>query len=767
LSKNELTFTVDSLLLSELGERLVTKNYIALAELIKNAYDADATKVIVIFKNARSAPSEESEICIIDNGHGMTFKQIRDFWMRIATPNKLRDPISPKFGRKKTGDKGIGRFACRRLAKKLILESVAKKEDSDKFEYTKVEFDWDKFKPGLALTEVPTKYITKIIPQGDRNTGLTLRLLGLRDSWTQRDFNVLRRQILGISVVRGIKRKGYEEDPGFDVVFYAPEFKMGKGRVIEQIMDAGWGRLKGKILNDGTAVLNLDAMVIGKTEFELPELYEKIPGVHYDIAIIWRNKDYCRDPSILTLGVIDEIFKEYSGIRVYLDGFRVYPYGDPGDDWLDIDKDVARRLTKASDVFRRVSANLMGVDHNRAMLNHPKNMNLIGYVYISNYPNKIFEITMSREGFVENEAFEQLKKFIRRGLEWATIYYDHFLYKIQLKKIEEQAERLKEAVTEFEELSEKEAATKQRAMPIVNLALDFMEKSIKTAVSDAEKMPIKARDDLYKHAKEAKRVVEESISQMEKQVNLLRTIASTGALMLTFVHEARTLIAMLDTHAGTLERLAKKLKGKEKHEFIKLAKDLRATRDRFDNQIKLIHGISRDLTLTKRRRVLLKTVFDEVINCFIGLINRFNIKIESNIPKALRTGPMLESEVYSILINLISNAVKAVIASDEGYRIKAEAFKEKDGTVLRVYDDGIGLSKETRDFVVMPLVADPEGRLYKRLKEKIDYEDFLIVGEGSGLGLSIVKDIVEFYGKKLRFIDVKKPWKTCVEVILP
>lgn len=757
MSDNKLTFSVDSLLLSELGERLVTKNYIAVAELIKNSYDADATEVRVIFKNARIAPSEKSEICIIDNGHGMLFQQIRDFWMRIATPNKIRNPISPRFGRKKTGDKGIGRFACQRLAKKLILESVAEKEGSDKLEYTKVEFDWEQFEPGRTLTEVPNVYETKFISKG--NPGLTLRLIGLREAWTQRDFNVLRRQILGLSVVAGIRYDGFEEDPGFEVGFEALEFEMGTGKIAEQVMDAGWGRLRGSVSSDGTAVLKLDAMTIGTVEFELPRAFAKIPNVSFDIAFVWRVKEYCRDLSTLTLGVIDEIFHEWSGVRVYLDDFRVYPYGDPGNDWLDIDKDVARRLGRASDMFRRVSTNLLGVDHSRVLLVHPRNQNLIGRVSIINYPNRVFDVTLSREGFVENAAFEELKKFVRLGLEWAVIHYSHFLHRVEREKIKAEAEKVKEAVAEFKELPEVE-----EAVPIVKAALNVLEAAVK---EDIAKLPEESRKELYQSTEGAIRVVEESISYMERQNNLLRTVASTGALMLTFVHEARMVVARLETHANTMERLAERLNEKEKQEFIELAKNLRATRDRFDNQIKLFHGVSKDLTSTKRRRALLKKIFDEVIDCFAGLTERFNINIESEIPKSLRTGPMLESEVYSILINLISNAVKVVIASDDGQRIRVEAFKEKDGTIFRVYDDGIGLSKESRDLVVTPLVADPEGRLYKRLKERMEYEDLLVVGEGSGLGLSIVKDIVEYYGKSFRFVDVEKPWKTCVEVKLP
>jgi hypothetical protein len=77
-----IKFTVDAALLSELGERLVGKPYIALSELIKNSYDADATNVSIHFENNR--------IEIVDNGHGMNYKEFESFWMRVGSQHKLR-----------------------------------------------------------------------------------------------------------------------------------------------------------------------------------------------------------------------------------------------------------------------------------------------------------------------------------------------------------------------------------------------------------------------------------------------------------------------------------------------------------------------------------------------------------------------------------------------------------------------------------------------------------------------------------------------------
>ncbi len=115
----KIRFTVDAALLVELGERLVGKPHIALAELVKNSYDADATKVTIRFGPDR--------IEIIDNGHGMDKKEFTDFWMRIGSPHKQKLRKSRKFSRSMTGSKGVGRLAVQFLAQELEMHTVSDK----------------------------------------------------------------------------------------------------------------------------------------------------------------------------------------------------------------------------------------------------------------------------------------------------------------------------------------------------------------------------------------------------------------------------------------------------------------------------------------------------------------------------------------------------------------------------------------------------------------------------------------------------------------
>ncbi|UJH71739.1 ATP-binding protein [Ornithinimicrobium sp. INDO-MA30-4] len=109
-------FTVDARLLRELGERLVGRPHIALAELIKNSYDADARHVELTFEGDR--------IAIADDGHGMTENDFTERWMRIGTTIKNDQKLSPALLRPLTGSKGVGRLAVQLLAERLDLHTV-------------------------------------------------------------------------------------------------------------------------------------------------------------------------------------------------------------------------------------------------------------------------------------------------------------------------------------------------------------------------------------------------------------------------------------------------------------------------------------------------------------------------------------------------------------------------------------------------------------------------------------------------------------------
>lgn len=748
MEDSRLTFTVDSHLLGELGERLVTKNYIALSELIKNSYDADSTKIKVGFKDAGTGGEEENsgEIQISDNGTGMTFEEVRDYWMRIATPNKLRNPISGEFGRRKTGSKGIGRFACQRLARILVLQTTARLSRGE-LEHTEVTFEWKRFVPGTDLSQIPCEYRT--FRDGDGRPGLSLRLIGLRERWTERDFHMLRRQVLLLSIAKGTRRKGYKEDPGFDVGVDAPEFPLGKGVLIDQFMNAGWGTLEGRVDPTGKVQLNLEAKYVGEKEYEFSGRSPELKGLRYEIAWIPRDKKYFRDTKTLTIGLVSEALLEQGGVRVYSDGFRVYPYGDPNDDWLGIDRDVARRKGSVEDAVLQELAKRLSLNPARVLLDYPRHQSLIGRVFIDTAGGTAFRIKMDREGLVENDAYRSLIRILRLSLDWMTLYYSVCKTRLAKQRLEEVAEAFVEAT------KEKEGDTRTTIEKAVNLlveAASLQRDGGKTA----------PRISLIRQARD---LVKSRLEHAETQVAVLRAIAASSPLLFVFAHEVRGVIASLATNAAYLETLVDHLRGKSKGEVKALAESFRHSSRRLGELTRLF-GVFAMAHKQERRRLPVSDAVKHVVDGFGFLLSEFHIAADVASPdSSVKTGPMRESELYSILVNLLSNAVKACVAG-RGDRIRIMTQRNED-LRIRVLDNGIGLSRAWWKAVFEPLTADPENKIYGRLSKKLDDKELAALGRGTGLGLSIVKDIVESHGGSIEFVIPPKNWTTCVEVRLP
>ena len=758
MEKNELKFTVDSGLLGELGERLVRKNYIALGELIKNAYDADAKKIEIHFLNAKRKQKATSQILLIDDGHGMTFNEVKNYWMRIATPYKIREPFSPKYGRKKTGSKGIGRFACRRLAKLLTIETTAINPDSKKLEWTKVDFNWSDFKSGTDITEIPCVFETKIIKEGA--TGTTLRLNDLIEKWTDNEFNVLRRQILSLSITKGIKRRGFTQDPGFSIKFNAPEFPGGEGFLAEKFMDAGWGKIECDINKNGIALLNLSGKGIKKLSYQVPEKYSNLSQIRYEIAMIPVDKKYFRDTDLLTKGVAQDLLEEIGGIRVFIDGFRIYPYGEPGEDWLEIDSDKARSWGSVDEILKKLALDL-DQDPSRAMLGHPRYRNVIGNVYISSVENNHFEIKMDREGLIENDAYNQLKRIIRISLQWATLNYNKYRFSAEKKGLKKAEDELKEKIHQIENEKEKLEELKK---PLVEQALDVLSMETKRTIQN---LPEKERYESEQRVKTASEFIQRSINRTETYSSILGAVASSGTYMMSFSHEIKALTSKLDSHANTIERLIKTIPSEHRNDFEKFATSLRDTRKRFDQLIKLFSILGKRTSEHEKRRIPIKKEINEILEGFEYLMKKYNIKKPNiDIPDNLYTSPMLDAEFFSIVVNLISNAIKAIIAQN-GQNISIWGQKQDGKIVIRMFNDGYQLPKKYWTEVFEPLVADPEKKIYSGLKSKIKDDDITTLGMGSGLGLTIVKEMANRYNGDVRFIDVKNPWKTGIEVILP
>ncbi|MEN6290604.1 MAG: ATP-binding protein, partial [Methanobacterium sp.] len=138
-NSNEFVFRPRARIMRTLGQELISDESVALIELVKNSFDADATRVLIRFTN----PLKKGKgiIEVIDNGVGMSMNTIKNAWMEPATNSKRTRKTSEKLNRKLLGEKGIGRFACSRLASDLELITKRESDSLENYAY----FDWEQF----------------------------------------------------------------------------------------------------------------------------------------------------------------------------------------------------------------------------------------------------------------------------------------------------------------------------------------------------------------------------------------------------------------------------------------------------------------------------------------------------------------------------------------------------------------------------------------------------------------------------------------------
>ncbi|SEP11146.1 Signal transduction histidine kinase [Halorientalis persicus] len=778
-SGEEVVFTIDSRLLEELGENLVTRNHVAVGELIKNAYDADATEVVLEFKNAKADDTSDSEIAVIDDGTGMTLEEVRDDFMRIATTNKRRNPISEKFGREKAGDKGIGRFACRRLAHILDITTVAKIDDGV-YQRTSLNIDWRDYEADQEIEEVSFPVKVENVTEEEEpgiSTKTELRLKNLQESWTEREFNTLRRNVSDLAVVQAQDRpEGEVPDPGFDIKFRAPEFDMGDGSLSKQVHDAGWGCLEGEITEDGTVSLELEAKLIGERSYSFSYETEGLGGTSFKISYIpLDNKEHFRDAQTLSLKQAKEISENQSGVRVYKGGFRVFSYGGPDDDWLGIDRKRTTHNTRSPDErFEGIQRDLeLHQDFNRVLLSGPNNRNLVGRVMISSDAD--LRMAANREEFQENELIDDLREIVRLSLQWMTLQWSHYKSQKSKKELEEKTEEFlsetggtdstdseNTGLDQFKGGIQDQEEEEKDSEP-VDSAIDLLEGVANTAT---ESVPEEERQVSDEAVDTATKVIKNTIDQKEQEIDFFRSAFSVNQIVFSFSHELRSMVNDLGSSASRIEAVIDDLPKEHQSRFEDVIEDLRTMEDRFESQMELFGIFMETGDRKNAEEQQVEKIVNDVLEATEYIADYYSVEFSTDVPDLLYTPPMYKSELYSVLINLVTNSIKAVGTSTEDEnRIHVEGEKTSDGVRIRVCDNGVGIPEDAQEDAFEPLISDPADNIYDDLSKQMPEQLSEQLGRGTGLGLSIVRNIAEKYDGDAQFVE-EDDWTTCVEVAL-
>lgn len=377
-------------LVSILGKQLIDENAVGIIELVKNGYDADATLVDVKLDNLHD-PSR-TQVIVHDNGAGMTVEDILHKWMVAGYSDKSERKLRmerTEGGRLPLGQMGIGRFATARVGKKLMVTTKTKHGPEVYF-----EIQWADFEGSRDVSDIEIKVIERS-PKffGPNESGTRLAMVGAPDPWSEQDVQSLHRKLLRmVSPIHGIKN--------FDVALTCPEYPEYERLVPERIIDNFHFGLKATIAASGQAVLEWSDRTRQDTGTEEVDLWRRNPRGHF--ALNKRDSPLCgpftvdlrgwrlRKADLLSVGLRDKkAVEELAGVSVFRDGFRILPYGEFGNDWLELNK---RRVNNPTERF---STN-----------------QLIGLVHISTESNAELLDQANRLGLQQNAAFVDFRHLV-------------------------------------------------------------------------------------------------------------------------------------------------------------------------------------------------------------------------------------------------------------------------------------------------------------------------------------------------------------------
>ncbi|NTW70454.1 MAG: ATP-binding protein [Chlorobiaceae bacterium] len=413
----QLPFRPRARLLQLLGDQLIGTPRLAIFELVKNAYDADAETVIVTL---RGLNSDNPVIIVEDDGDGMTLSIIRDIWLVPAHDHRelQRKALNrTRLHRLPLGEKGVGRFAVHKLGDRIELVTRAKGQPE-----CVVHIDWSALieKQFLSDAEVSVQTREPTVFTGSK-TGTILTISNLREKqWTRGEIRRLHRQITSIASPFSNRSDQFKTElkvpdhpdwvsgvPDVNVLlkrapwYFRFSFENGVFEWTYEFRGITGIKLEPRKIHEQSGPLLIsqerDIDIFGTNQGSKSVKNRKVTAdatMSEGIGIV-KGEFYVfdRDREILTkLGdsqLVQNFLDENGGVRVYRDIIRVYNYGEPGDDWLGLD------LRRVNIPTRNISRNIV-----------------IAAIDLSLEQSSQLTEKTNREGFVENDAYRRLKKIV-------------------------------------------------------------------------------------------------------------------------------------------------------------------------------------------------------------------------------------------------------------------------------------------------------------------------------------------------------------------
>ena len=627
-------------LISLLGDELISDEPVAVVELVKNAYDADAKKVSVVFEiNESGVPVR---LIIKDDGIGMDLATVMTGWLEPGTVLKKQSDRSPG-GRLYQGAKGVGRFAAARLGDSLIMETRKKGAT----QVVTVLLEWGKFDDDSYLDDVAITYETTGSSQHVEGTTLTIEGLQNRKAWEEQDFKRLHERLSRLI-------SPFDEVKDFRIDLQIPGHPELTGEVEPHaLIKKPKYRLVGALSEYGilSATLEVDGKKVKtyKTH-QLGGKSEKVGCGQFDLDIrVWdRDRPGLSHYMIeynKSLTGVREILDSYCGVSIYRDGFRVHPYGEPGDDWLQLDNRSRQNPT----------------------MQLAKNQ-VIASIRTSRKNNPELKDRTTREGLVHNLAYEQL-------IHW---------FKLVLIVLEEERYRLR---------------PREDAKPEYTTSL-FEAFDLTEVVHEADRQ-LGKKHPVAKLVRDKDSEIRDGVRKLQEHYSRVLLAAGLGQLVDLVIHEIGAPLGRINRELAYLEKIASKQDLDD--EF---ASQLEGSFVSIKSWLEQIANFRQQLdpkTAGKRGRATSFNVAEEIVgnlNLFENLLAKQKIKISFKEPKTPLVVHMPRSNLGQIIANLLDNSIFWLTrhhGDGKGGRIDIQLSSIENGFKIRLSDDGPGVAEQDRE----------------------------------------------------------------------
>jgi signal transduction histidine kinase len=719
-----LNFTVDSALLRELGERLVGKPHIALAELVKNSFDADATACVIRLLN--------NSIQVVDNGHGMSLSEFKAFWMRIGSPHKSAEGVSRNLKRPLTGSKGVGRLAVQFLARELQIHTVSE-ENEDSVLIGNV--DWEKACNAGELTKATVDYENEKAAQSfpeDLGHGTRITLKGLNQEWDEKSIEALAKEIWWLQPpfrtnprLKSDKQKSFTiefetDDPSlaetFDTQMRAI-VQLWKARITAKLDEKAVSTKGGKFARRLVLALEFADGTRERDEYVLTDC--GIHSLEYEIRVFkWEG----RQAHGIKVDEARNYFNSHGGVHIYDGGFHL-PYYGPEVDWLGIEKDHSHRLSASKLLPQRLQ-----VPEGMNFL--PTQTRLLGVVHVDSAHERAMAVAerkagelsfllpqITRDRLVDNKGFRDLETLVRYGI-------DYYATREALRALKER---------EAEQAIEPASRKFQRVEDVL--------REYKTDIGQ----PIYAK--LRENVQQAVEAAESEAETTLRKVALLGPLATAGISSLAYQHELKKQFASIEDIADRLDSVHTQDKELRRN-LAGLKEELRSWVSRTKSLNALFAHLADPENINKRARFRAQAVIGEVKTQVAALARGIPIE-SSGVADDLLLPSASLAEWSSVFQNVFVNAFNALLEARKK-RIAISSRTSGKNRELLVQDTGCGVDLRLAEKLFEP---------FER-KLALSAERAALGYGGTGLGLTIVRLLASNIGVKVSFVPPDKGFNT-------